>query len=250
MIREGLGSKELMVALVVKEAPFYEKEEWIASLKDNPSIKSIMVNYNPDKTDRVLGTVSECIWGETEITETILGYSMRYSLDAFVQLNPKQMEILYQTLIQLAQFNKTDTVWDLYSGIGSIAMSISGYVKRVVAIEEVASATDNAKKNAKLNSIKNITVYQGKVEEKIRDIKEDPDCVIIDPPRKGCEESVLKELIKRRAERIIYVSCNPKSLKKDCAILSESYDIQVIQPVDMFPQTNHLETITYLSKRR
>ena len=183
--------------------------------------------------------------GQPFISDQCGHIKVKKSLTSFYQSNPDQTKVLYDYIVKVANLTKKETVWDLYSGVGTIAMALSSSVKEVIALEEVSEAVENGRDNIALNQIKNIEIREGRVEDLIHDIEKEPDTVILDPPRKGCEKTVLNEILRVSPEKIIYISCNPQSLIRDLKVIQKGgYEIRKITPIDMFPQTIHVESIS------
>lgn len=181
-------------------------------------------------------------------------YAFNISVNSFYQVNPIQTEKLYNLAIEGANLSKEDIIFDLYCGIGTIGIFASKYVKKVYGIEIVKDAIENAKENAKINIIENIEFMVGDVEktldELIKKEKVNPNVVFVDPPRKGLDENTINNLIKMRPEKIIYISCNPSTLMRDLSKMEEYYDINKITPVDLFPFTSHVETVSVLTLKK
>ncbi|AFM40253.1 23S rRNA (uracil-5-)-methyltransferase RumA [Desulfosporosinus acidiphilus SJ4] len=190
-----------------------------------------------------------CIAGQGDFTESVLGAEFKISPLAFLQVNPAQTRRLYQTVLAWAELSDKKVVWDLYCGIGTITLALAAKAKKVWGIEENAYAVEDAKENAKHNQIDNVEFITGKVEDTFRQITDQPDIVVLDPPRAGAHKSVLERLLELKPKQIIYVSCDPGTLARDLGILqSGGYQVAEVQPVDMFPWTVHTEVIILLQR--
>ena len=216
-------------------------------------VKSVIHNINRKNTNVILGDEYRHIWGSECIEERILQMRFEVSAASFLQVNHKQTERLYKKVLDLLDLKGTETVADIYCGIGTISLLIAKRAKEVVGVEEVAKAIDNAEKNAGLNGVENATFVCGRAEKVLPGLVNDGgmrfDAVVIDPPRKGCDESVLKAIADCGTNKIVYVSCNPATLVRDIKHLSEhGFGVAEATPVDMFPQTGHVETVCLLSK--
>ncbi len=250
VIRYGWNSGKLMIALVTQGQLLAESTAWIMQLREIPGIKSILHNINPMPGNTILGPETHVLWGEPTITDTIAGVRCQLSLHSFTQSNPCQTQVLYQTAKDYAELSGKETVWDLYSGIGTIALFLATQAAEVIGIEEVPSAVQDAAQNAKLNQIHNARFICGKAEviwPALR--KTGDDIVLMDPPRKGCETPVLDALIQSPPDKLIYISCNPKTLFRDLDYLQKhGLKTTEIQPVDMFPHTIHIEAVAKVTR--
>ncbi len=213
-------------------------------------ITSIILNVNTKQTNLVLGNKNITLLGKDKLTDTILGLKYEISPHSFFQINHDQTEKLYKKALEYAELDKTQTVFDLYCGIGTISLSAAKLAKKVIGIEIVPQAIENAKKNAKDNNVENAEFYCSAAEDITPKLVSDgirPDTVILDPPRKGSDEKTLGAIIKAKPKRIVYVSCNPATLARDLKYLTENgYKTQKVTGFDMFPNTSHVETIALL----
>jgi 23S rRNA (uracil1939-C5)-methyltransferase len=216
----------------------------------------VVLNLNDKVTNVILG--DECIhyYGDGTIEEKINDLTFRISVLSFFQVNTVQMKVLYDKVKEFAALTGDETVWDLYCGAGTIGLYLAHQAKKVIGIEAVPEAVENARENALINKIDNAEFIVGKAEDKIEELVQKakdhiPDLVIVDPPRKGCHQRLLDALCELKAPKLIYVSCNPSTLARDLQHLTQhgQYEIQKVQPVDMFPWTEHVETITVLYRR-
>ena len=253
-IRKGFHTKEIMVVLSInaKTLPHYaELADNISKISDD--IKSVILNFNTKKTNAVLGDENAVIFGAETITDYLLGMKYEISPHSFFQINPYQTEKLYNKALELADIGENDNVMDLYCGIGTISLSAAKKAKSVIGVEIVEQAILNARKNAEENGIKNVTFYASDASEivpKLIDSGENPDIVILDPPRKGSNEKTLASIIKANPKRIVYVSCNPATLARDLRFLEDNgYKTKSVYGVDMFSQTMHIESVAILVKK-
>ncbi|KUJ27244.1 hypothetical protein AR437_09495 [Christensenella hongkongensis] len=217
-----------------------------------PQVKSIMLSINKQRTNVIMGEKSICIYGRDHIFETLCGLDFKISAESFLQVNSVQAEVLYNTLFKQLSLCKTDTVLDLYCGAGTISLCAAQRAGKVIGVEIVEQAILNAKFNARLNGIENAEFFAGDAEKLLPSILESEtiDTVIVDPPRKGLDEKVVRMLANSGIPKIGYVSCNPSTLARDLALFEElGYRAGVVQPVDMFPQTTNVECVTVLERK-
>ena len=230
-----------------------EAEELIAKLCKIPGMTSISLNINREKTNVILGRKGKLLWGKEYITDTIGPIAYQISPQSFYQVNPVQTQKLYEKALEYAGLEGNETVWDLYCGIGTISLFLAQKAKQVYGVEIVPAAIEDAKRNATLNHITNAEFFVGKAEEVLPEKYEKEgiyaDVIVVDPPRKGCEESVLATMVKMQPKRIVYVSCDSATLARDLKYLrGEGYEVKKVQGVDQFPHTVHVETVVLLSK--
>ncbi len=247
--RSADSGKLVCIVTNGKELPF--KDELIEKLTQNiPGLSGILQNINSKKTNVVLGKDFKTLWGEDFIIDSIGNSRFKISPHSFYQVNKKQTEVLYGVARDFAQLSGNEIVWDLYCGIGTIGQFMADKAKEIIGIEVVPEAIENAKENKNLNKIQNAKYYCGTAEGVAPKLKgHPPDVVILDPPRKGCEESLLKTVAKTKAKKIVYVSCKPSTLARDLKILEGlGYKTKKIQPVDMFPRTTHVECVSLLTR--
>jgi len=251
VLRIGVHTKQVMVNLVTAGyKPKIIKPLVDVLVNKIPNIKSIVNTINTKKSNIVSGT-SKLLYGEECINEKIGDYTFKISSNSFFQTNSYQVKILYDYIIKTANFKKSDVVYDLYCGAGTIGIYIAESVKQVYGIEIVEDAIKDAKNNAQINSINNINFYCGDLKDVLgsdaMDNIEKPTTIIVDPPRPGLHPNTVKNLIKLSPEKIIYVSCNPATMARDIEMLvNEKYMIKELQPIDMFPHTPHIECVTTL----
>ena len=250
VIRMGAHTNEVMVNFVTAGLKSKILQPFIDELIDNiPNITSIVNTINNKKNNTATGN-TKLLFGEKFITEKIGEYIFKISANSFFQTNSYQVEHLYNYIKKIAKLKKSDIVYDLYCGTGTIGIYLSKYVKKIYGIEIVEDAIKDAKYNAKINNIDNIEYYCGDLKDFFSDESkklENPDIVILDPPRPGLHPKALKDLIELAPKKVIYVSCNPSTLARDVEILiNKNYSIENIQPIDMFPHTPHIECIVSL----
>lgn len=253
LIRTGYYSKEFMVVLVVANTFFTGKKNFVKILtKKHPEIKTIVMNVNNKDTSMILGEKEEIIYGPGFIVDSLCNTKFRISSKSFYQINPTQTEVLYNKAIEMASLKGDEILIDAYSGIGTIGLIASKYVKEVIGVELNKDAVNDSIKNSKINDITNANYYNEDASNFMIDLSEKNrkiDIVIMDPPRSGSDERFLSALIKLQPKKIIYISCNPDTQKRDINYLIENnYSLISLQPVDMFPQTDHVECIALLQR--
>ena len=251
MVRKGRATGEVMVVLITKHPRLSKKDEIIQLIREiEPKVTSIMHNINPKNTNVIFGDETILVWGKPTIEDKIGDVRFEISARSFYQVNPEQTEVLYKQALDYAQLNGDETVIDAYCGIGTISLFLAQKAKQVLGVEIVPQAIEDAKRNAELNGFTNTYFEAGPAEEVIpRWYKEgkQADVLVVDPPRKGCDEALLTTIIEQRPKRVVYVSCNPATLARDLRILEDGgYETKEIQPVDMFPQSTHCEAVAQL----
>lgn len=253
MVRIGKNTGELMLVIITNEDEFLGKDILIGTLKNEfLNLQSIIQNINNKDTNIIMGKKCITLYGKDTIVDTLGEYNFKISPLSFYQVNPVQTEVLYYTAVELADLKGNEVVFDLYCGAGTISSFISSKSKKVYGVEVVPEAIDDAKENAILNNISNIEFRCGKAEDLIPKMYEEEgikaDVVFVDPPRKGCEKTLLDTIIEMKPKKMVYVSCNVATLGRDLKYLIENgFKLQVVQPVDQFPQTAHCENICLLS---
>lgn len=250
----GFTTKEVMVVLVANGKKLPYLGELASVLKDNvPGFKTLVVNENREKTNVILGKENRVVYGEGKINDYIGNLVFEISPLSFFQVNPIQTEVLYNKALEYADLQDNDTVFDIYCGIGTISLFLAQKAKKVYGIEIVADAIKDAKINAQINNLDNVEFYVGKAEEVVPKMYGEgkiANVVVVDPPRKGCDEKVLDTIVSMSPDKVVYVSCNPSTLARDLAYLDErGYKCVEIQPVDMFPHTMHVESVAKLIKK-
>lgn len=248
MVRTGQNTNETMIVLVTRVEKLPQMDKLIDELQETyPHIKSIVQNINKEKTNVILGRKTKVIWGSEYIYDTIGDIKFAISAKSFYQVNPSQTKQLYDKALEYANLTGEETVIDAYSGIGTISLFLARKAKKVYGVEIVPEAIADAKENARLNHIENAEFHVGEAEKVMpwwsaQGLR--PDVIVVDPPRKGCGEELLEAMLTMKPKRIVYVSCNPSTLARDLRILEDGgYETKQVQPVDMFPQTNHVECV-------
>ena len=248
LIRTSLSTNEVMVVLVSNVDTFPGRNNFVKELVNRcPEISTVIQNTNKRDTNVILGESDKILYGKGFITDEILGLKFNISSQSFFQVNPIQVQKLYGEAIRLANLNKNDYLLDAYAGVCTIGLLCAPHVKKVTSVEVVKSAVINGKNNAKMNGISNIDIIEADCTEYINKNLPKFDVVIMDPPRKGSTPEFLNAVMKINPSRIVYISCEPSTLARDLEILKEKYNINVVQPVDMFPRSFHVETICALS---
>ena len=250
-IKIGVKTDEIMCIFVINGKQIPHEDELVQILiQKYPNIKTIVKNVNTKNTNVILGTENIVIYGDGFITDILGDYKFKISPLSFYQVNPLQAEKLYNIGVESAEINKNDIVFDLYCGIGTISLFMSKYAKKVYGIEIVEQAIEDAKQNAKLNNVKNTEFIAGDVEFVLDDLinnkKIIPNVVMVDPPRRGLDNKSIENILKIHPDRFVYISCNPATLVRDLSKFEGVYNIQKIQPVDMFPYTSHIECVAVM----
>ncbi len=260
LVRSGFATGELMVCLVIngKQLPFAER--LVEKLRTVEGMTSITLNINEKNTNVILGEEIITLWGQNYITDCLGEIKYQISPLSFYQVNPVQTRKLYETALKYAGLTGREIVWDLYCGIGTISLFLARKVKQVYGVEIVEQAISDARRNARINHIDNAEFFVGRAEEVLpefcntllRQGREGyPDVIVVDPPRKGCDEKCLETIVKIQPERVVYVSCDSATLARDLKYLcGGGYEVREVQPVDMFPQTVHVETVVQLSQQK
>ncbi len=251
--RKAFATGEVMVVVVINGDRLPGSEELVKMLDEGvQGLESVYININKDKTNVILGRKSVLIHGKKTIVDNIGSFKFEISPASFFQVNSVQTEVLYGKALSYAGLTGKETVFDLYCGIGTISLFLSQKAAFVYGVESVADAVEDAKRNAKLNGVENVEFIEGEAEKVVSGILErgvKADVVVVDPPRKGCDEKLLETLVKMQPERIVYVSCNPSTLARDLGYLTgNGFRVLEVQPVDMFPYTAHVESIVLMTK--
>ena len=252
-VRYGFFTGELMVCLIINGQDLPHQRELVEKLCEIPGMTSISLNMNKKRSNVILGDKVKTIWGEDYITDKIGDISYEISPLSFFQVNPKQTWKLYSKALEYADLHGEETVWDLYCGIGTISLFLAQNAKFVRGVEIVPAAIEDAKRNAQINHIENVEFFVGKAEEVLpREYEKNgvyADVIVVDPPRKGCDEMLLKTILKMQPKRVVYVSCDSATLARDLRFLCDNgYELKKVCGVDQFPQTVHVETVVLLSK--
>lgn len=255
LIRKGFATGELMVCLVLNGRTMKELPALSRSLQEIPGMTSISVNVNQENTNVIMGRELLPVWGPMHITDRIGNITYRISPLSFYQVNPVQTRRLYETALEYADLKGSETVWDLYCGIGTISLFLAGKAGQVYGVEIVPEAIEDARENARLNGITNAEFFVGRAEEVLpRKYAEEgirADVIIVDPPRKGCDPAALETMVKMQPERIVYISCDSATLARDLKYLcGEGYEVKKVKGCDMFAFTVHVETVCLLSNRK
>ena len=253
--RIGKYTGEVMVCLVINGKKIPKEAELVECLKKVPGMTSICLNINREKTNVILGSTVKCLWGQPYITDKIGDIAYRISPLSFFQVNPIQTQKLYSTALEYAGLTGNETVWDLYCGIGTISLFLAKSAKKVYGVEIVPEAIADAKENAQLNGIENAEFFVGKAEEVLPEQYEKngvyADVIVVDPPRKGCDEKLLQCMVQMAPKRIVYVSCDPATLARDLGFLeANGYKVEKVRCTDMFPHSTHVETVCLLSRNK
>lgn len=255
LTRVGFVTGEIMVCLIIngKKEQLKNIKKLTEQLKQIKGMTSVIINTNTEKTNRILGVKCETIWGK-DFIEDYIG-NIRYQIGplSFFQVNPAQTRILYEKALEYADLHGQEIVWDMYCGIGSISLFLAQKAKQVYGVEIIKEAIDDARNNARINGIHNVEFFVGKAEEVVPKHLEQtgikPDVVVVDPPRKGCDAALLNTILTMNPKKIVYVSCDPATLARDCKILCEKdYEITKAAVVDQFGHSVHVETIALLQK--
>lgn len=250
LIKSAINTEEALVILVTNGSPTSNLKKAASEIIScNRYVKGVVHNLNTEKDNIILGKEFSVLEGLGHIHEILCGIKFKVSPASFFQVNPMQAERLYNKALELGQLCGDETVLDAYSGVGTLSLLFSKHVKQVIGVECVPEAIEDANENAKLNDINNVTFTCAHAEDYIKTLS-NCDMVLLNPPRKGCELQFLQGVIKLRPQKVIYISCDPATLARDLAILCQSgYVVDHVQPVDMFPQTSHVECIVKLNRK-
>ena len=270
LIRKGFHTGQVMVCIVVNGESLPHEDKLVAKLtglefynktngkldsvkgKAVPNIFSVMININKENTNVILGDRCRTLWGKDYIEDSINGITFQISPLSFYQVNPVQTEKLYGKALEFAGLTGNEVVWDMYCGIGTISLIMATMAKKVYGVEIVPVAIENARNNARINGLDNAEFYVGKSEEIAPKLAEQgavPDVIVVDPPRKGCDEALLDTIVKMQPERVVYVSCDSATLARDLKYLAaRGYELKTVQPVDQFCHTVHVETVVLMSR--
>ena len=259
LIRYGFKTGEIMVCLVINGDKFPKSEKLVDKLSQIEGMTSITYSVNWENTNVIMGKEIGVLWGQGYITDYIGDVKYQISPLSFFQVNPVQTEKLYGLALEYAGLEGNETVWDLYCGIGTISLFLAQKAKKVYGVEIIPQAIEDARNNAKINGIENAEFFVGKAEEVLPEYyaqyekkhgeKAYADVIVVDPPRKGCDETLLNTMVKMRPERIVYVSCDSATLARDLKYLCENgYEVKRVKPVDQFPCTVHVEVVTLIQR--
>ena len=252
-IREGSSTGERMVCIVANSNRLKQEDRLVECLKNSvPGLKSIVLNVNREKTNVILGKQFRTLWGTDTITDTLCGLSFQIAPASFYQVNREQAERLYQIAGSYAALTGEEVLLDLYCGTGTIGLTMAHAAKQLIGVEIVPEAIENAKENAKRNGISNSEFLCGDAAKAAVTLQKRgirPDVVILDPPRKGCDEQLIQTVSEMAPRRIVYVSCDPATLSRDLKRFTEvGYKPQEVTPVDLFPRTAHVENVCLLEQ--
>ena len=262
LLRYGFKTDEIMVCLVINGKTIPHCHDLVGRLRQIPGMTSITLSTNTARTNVIMGDTIRLLWGQEFITDYIGEIKYQISPLSFYQVNPVQTEKLYGLALDYAGLTGNETVWDLYCGIGTISLFLAKKAKQVYGVEIIPQAIDDAKNNAKINDITNAEFYVGKAEEVLPEYYKEyekthngeaahADVIVVDPPRKGCEESLLQTIVDMQPEKVVYVSCDSATLARDVKFLrANGYELKDVTPVDQFPHTVHVETVVLLSQQK
>lgn len=252
-LRKAFATGEIMACVVINGTTIPNSDELIEALKEIEGFKTLVVNINREATNVVLGNTCNAIYGDGYITDILCGVKIKLSPLSFYQVNRNGAELLYKKAAEYVAPTSDQTILDLYCGTGTIGLSMANSVKELVGVEIIPEAIEDAKVNAKLNGFENARFICGDASVAAEELKNEgikPDTVILDPPRKGCAEELLKTVAEINPQKIVYVSCDPATLARDCArLLDLGYVVQEVTPVDMFPRTHHVESVALITKK-
>ena len=260
LLRYGFKTDEIMVCLVINGKTIPHCHDLVGRLRQIPGMTSITLSSNTAKTNVIMGDTIRLLWGQEFITDYIGEIKYQISPLSFYQVNPVQTEKLYGLALDYAGLTGNETVWDLYCGIGTISLFLAKKAKQVYGVEIVPQAIDDARNNAKINDITNAEFYVGKAEEVLPEYYKEyekthngetahADVIVVDPPRKGCEESLLQTIVDMQPEKVVYVSCDSATLARDVKFLrANGYELKDVTPVDQFPHTVHVEVVCCLHR--
>ena len=251
IVRKSSRTEEAMVIIITRSKSLFPKSKIIPAITERfPNVVSIVHNINNRRTSAVFGDKSEILFGKSSYEEKVAGKSFDVTAQSFLQVNIPQAEVLYEKALALLNLKGTETVLDAYCGIGTISLALADRAQQVIGIEVIPAAVEIAKVNAEKNGIKNVKFECGLVEDVIADLEVSLDAVVVDPPRKGLEPAFIDALLEKKPGKLVYISCNPATLVRDLERFVEAgYELFDVQPVDLFPQTAHVETVCLLSRR-
>ncbi|MEO0015002.1 MAG: hypothetical protein RLZZ535_3391 [Cyanobacteriota bacterium] len=250
-LRIGQNTGEILLTLVTTDRNLAGIEEQAQLWLDKyPGLVGVCLNLNRDRTNAILGKTTQTILGKPYLREIFAGVELHIAANTFFQVNTSAAELLLQTIIQQLKLTGSENIIDAYCGIGTFSLPLAQRVQQVVGIELNHNSVRQAQSNAALNQINNVIFLTGKVKDCLQQIEFQPDILLLDPPRKGCDPQVLETILKLKPERIVYVSCKPATLARDVQLLcaSGAYQLSQIQPADFFPQTTHVECCALLNK--
>ncbi len=251
-LREAFATGEIMVCLVATSDNLPHIEELISRIKVMNGVVGIVININKEKTNVILGCETKTMWGKDTIDDILCGIKISISPSSFYQVNHDTAELLYECVRECCNLTGSETLVDLYCGTGTIGLYLAKYCKKIIGVEIVKEAIENARQNALTNGIENSEFYCGDAHELVKRLKRDSlkaDVVIIDPPRKGCSKEIVDDIVEISPAKVVYVSCNVSTQSRDCKALEEKgYIVQKVTPIDMFPRTVHVETVVLMTR--
>ena len=251
-LRIGIRTGEMLLTLVSTDdkLPNLEKQA-LAWLEKYPNLVGVCLNLNRDRTNVIFGRETKVIAGKPDIKEIFSGIEFRILSDTFFQVNTIAAEMLLDLIIQQLNLQRDELLVDAYCGIGTFTLPLAKLVKQAIGIESLDSSVTQAKHNAKINNINNVEFLSGKVATRLQQLKIDPDIIVLDPPRKGCNTEVIESLLTIKPTKIVYISCKPATLARDIKILVQSgiYQLSFVRSADFFPQTTHVESVAILEKQ-
>ncbi|MCJ7840958.1 23S rRNA (uracil(1939)-C(5))-methyltransferase RlmD [Lederbergia sp. NSJ-179] len=253
MARYGKVTGETMIVFITRTSELPNRKKIVAELVEViPNLKSIVQNVNSKRTNVIFGNETKVLWGSETITDYIGDIQFAISARSFYQVNPEQTKVLYEKALEYADLNGAETVIDAYCGIGTISLFLAQKAKKVYGVEIVPEAIDDAERNAELNGLENVEFAVGEAEVIIPNWYKqgiEADVLVVDPPRKGCDQALLDTIIQMKPKKVVYVSCNPATLARDLRLLEDGgYKTLEVQPVDMFPMTAHVECVALMSR--
>lgn len=252
-LRYAEKTDELMVCIVANAKELRQEKKLVQMLSDNlPNLRSVILNTNTEKTNVITGKICRTLYGESYITDILCDMKFRISPLSFYQVNRSQAEILYKKAAEFADLKPHETLLDMYCGTGTIGLTMAKYVKRLIGVEIIPQAVEDAKNNAAVNNINNaefICADAARAAETLRNRNIRPDCIVLDPPRKGCENILINTIVQMLPQRVVYVSCDPATLARDIKLFSANgYFVKKAVPVDLFPRTAHVECVVLMMK--
>ena len=253
-LREAGATGEVMACVVVNGNGLYHEDTLVKQLRECVrGLKSVIINSNRENTNVILGKKCRTVWGSDTIKDTLCGLTFHISPLSFYQVNRVQTEKLYAIAKEYAGLTGEEILLDLYCGTGTIGLSMAHQAKKLIGVEVIEAAVDNARKNAQVNGIENAEFICGDAANAAEMLEQQglrPNVIVIDPPRKGCDQSLIKTISRMAPDRVVYVSCDPATLARDLKwFTEEGYMPQEVTPVDMFPRTAHVETVVLLSRK-
>jgi 23S rRNA (uracil1939-C5)-methyltransferase len=247
-LRIGRATGEMLLTLISTSPDLQglpaQAEEW---LRRYPGLVGVLMNVNSDRTNVIFGKETHCVAGRPYLQEKFAGLEWELPVDTFFQVHPEAAAALLGIIQERLQLTGDEVLLDAYCGIGTFTLPLAGLVHQAIGLEIQGAAVQQAERNALLNHISNVTFHQGKVEDLLPTLPQTPDIILLDPPRQGCDRQVLQTIIDRQPPRLVYVSCKPSTLARDLKILTEGgYSLELVNPVDFFPQTSHVEAVAFL----